>query len=136
MCAQVDNDPWGVPYKIVTKKLVRKKPIPELSIPGHIQNIVDTLFPVMKPAKFLTPHMVITFPEVTCQEIKEAKFKIPTGKVPGLDGVPDKIIKLIVELLPELLVNVFNACLRDGVFLIPWKKAKLDLLQKGNKPLD
>jgi hypothetical protein len=55
LCAQVDNDPRGVPYKIITKKLFRRKPIPELSIPGYIQNIVDTLFPVMKPAKLLTP---------------------------------------------------------------------------------
>lgn len=116
----MDNDPWGVPYKIVTKKLVRRKPIPELSIPGHIQNIVDTLFPVMKPAKLLTPHMATIFLEVTCQEIKEVKFKIPTGKAPGLVGVPDKIIKQISEHRPELLVSVFNACFRDGVFPIPW----------------
>jgi hypothetical protein len=80
--------------------------------------------------------MVSTFPEVTCQEIKEAKFKIPTGKAPGPDGVPDTIIKLIVEHRPELLVNVFNVCLRDGVFTIPWRKAKLVLLQRGYKPLD
>lgn len=136
LCAQVLHDPWGLPYKIITKKLVGRKPIPELSIPGRIQSIVNTLFPVTNPVEFMTTNTVPTFPEVTCQEIKEARLEIPTGKAPGPDGVPDNIIKLIAEHRPELLVDVFNVCLKDGVFPIPWKKAKLVLLRKGNKPLD
>lgn len=136
LCAQVDNDPWGIPYKIVTKNLIGRKPIPELSIPGHIQNVVDTLFPVVTPIKWPILDTVTIFPEVTCQEIKDIIHRIPTGKAPGPDGVPDRIIKLIAEHRPEFFVGVFNACFRDGVFPTLWKKAKLVLLQKGNKPLD
>jgi len=45
LCAQVDGDPWGKPYSIVMKKLVRRKPIPGLEIPGRLDAIVGTLFP-------------------------------------------------------------------------------------------
>lgn len=34
MCQQVEKDPWGLPYKLVAKKLMGKRPIPGLSIPG------------------------------------------------------------------------------------------------------
>jgi len=44
LCAQVEGDPWGKPYKIVMKKLARRKPIPGLEIPGRLDAIVATLF--------------------------------------------------------------------------------------------
>jgi len=41
---QVEVDPWGLPYKLVTKKLVGRRPIPGLSAPGRVESIVDALF--------------------------------------------------------------------------------------------
>lgn len=45
LCNQVDSDPWGLPYKIVTKMLIGRKPIPGKTVSGRIQRIVKELFP-------------------------------------------------------------------------------------------
>lgn len=45
LCKQVDLDPWGLPYKIVSKKLIGRKQIPGITVPGRIEAIVDELFP-------------------------------------------------------------------------------------------
>lgn len=50
---------------------------------------------------------------------------VPTGKAQGPYGVPDLIIKQVAAHRPEILREVFNSCLRDGVFLAAWKSAKL-----------
>jgi len=33
LCEQVETDPWGLPYKILTKKLMSRRLIPELHLP-------------------------------------------------------------------------------------------------------
>ena len=38
--------------------------------------------------------------------------------------------------IPEILLKAFNSCLREGRFLVDWKKQRLVLLRKGNKPLE
>lgn len=61
---------------------------------------------------------------------------MPRGKAPGPDGVPDEVIRVIVQVRPDLLLPTFNECLKKGVFLNSWKVATLVLLRKGDKPLD
>lgn len=41
LCKQVETDPWGTPYKLVTKKLVGWRPITGITIPGRLNYIVD-----------------------------------------------------------------------------------------------
>ena len=36
---------------------------------------------------------------------------------------------------PEILLEAFNSCLREGRFFVDWKKQRFVLLRKGNKPL-
>jgi len=69
-------------------------------------------------------------------EIKGRAAKIPSGKAPGPDGVPDLIIKEIEKIKPEILIDVFNSCLAYGIFPGKWKAARLVLLRKGKKSLD
>ena len=40
-----------------------------------------------------------------------------------------------IGVYPEFLLEVFNSCLREGMFFADWKKQRLVLLRKGNKPL-
>lgn len=136
LCLQVESDPWGLPYKIVTKKLVGRRKIPELSAPGRLRTIVDALFP--RQAAIVWPGLEseLTFPEVTREEIKNCGSTIPLGKAPGPDGVPDLVVKQVAAHRPEVLSEVFNSCFRDGIFPVNWKSAKLVLLRKGNKPLE
>ena len=59
-----------------------------------------------------------------------------TGKAPGLDGIPNEVLKLVILYYPELLLSTFNVCLKEGKFHNDWKRQKLVLLRKGDKPLN
>lgn len=58
------------------------------------------------------------------------------GKAPGLDGIPDGIIKKLAFESPTVFGNVYNSCLKEPYFPEERKVAKLVLLRKGSKPLD
>ena len=49
--------------------------------------------------------------------------------------MPTEILKEVIEAYPEILLEAFNSCLREGRFFVDWKKQRLILLRKGNKPL-
>lgn len=70
------------------------------------------------------------------EELIKAARTLKNGKAPGNDGIPSEILKEVIAVYPELLLNVFNACLKAGEFFSDWKVQKLVLLRKGNKPLD
>ena len=48
LCRTIDEDLWGLPYRLVTKKLVGRQPIPGLACPERMREIVNTLFPVQE----------------------------------------------------------------------------------------
>lgn len=136
LCQQVEENPWGLPYRLVTKKLVRRKNIPRITLPSKLKSIVNGLFlrhTIGNSPKRSGTHI---FPEIITAEIKVWAAKIPSGKAPGSDGVPDLIIKEIAKGKPEILSNVFNSCLAHGFFLGKWKVVRLVLLRKGTKLLD
>ena len=49
--------------------------------------------------------------------------------------MPNEILKEVIGVYPEILLKVFNSCLREGRFFADWKKQRLVLLRKRNKPL-
>jgi len=119
----------------VTKKLIGRRPIPGLSAPGRVESIVDALFP--REAATVWPPRTGNhdFPAITSTEIIELSNKIPRGKAPEPDGVPDLIIRNVARHKPEIQRDIFNKCLNGSVFPHSWKIAKLVLLRKGDKPL-
>jgi len=56
---------------------------------------------------------------------------LPTYKAPGPDGVPDVIVKYIIQEKSELILDTINRCLTQGCFTKTWKEATLILLLKG-----
>jgi len=136
LCQQVDDDPWGLPYKLVTKKLVGRRPIPGLSLPGRLQNIVMGLFPSRPMVEWRIPNGSSDIDEVTTGELIELAKAMPTGKAPGPDGVPDAVVKAIMSRRSAEVACILNNCLRSGCFPRPWKEARLVLLRKPSKPLD
>ena len=139
LCDQVQRDPWGLPYKLIMGKLTRPPPIPELTVPGRLQKIIQGLFPQHPPrcesGFHQTPNHEPVHP-IDNEELANAISKLKPNTSPGLDGIPNEAIKVIVSLNPDLLVSVYNTCLSSGVFPDTWKKARLVLLRKGDKPLD
>ena len=50
--------------------------------------------------------------------------------------MPNEILTEVMAIYPQLLLEVFNSCLQEGRFFVDWKKQRLVLLRKGNKPLE
>ena len=71
----------------------------------------------------------------TLEELKRAGGRLKANTAPGIDGVPNEIVKEVIGAYPKILPEAFNSCLRQGRFFVDWKKQRLVLLKKGNKPL-
>ena len=68
----------------------------------------------------------------------EKKIKtMKDNKSPGVDGIPPKLLKEIVEHISTPLAKVFNLSLEEGIVPAEWKEANnTPLFKKGsrNKP--
>ena len=71
----------------------------------------------------------------TLEELKRAGGRLKAKKAPGIDGLPNEIFKEVIGAYPEIVLEVFNSCLRERRFFADWMKQRLVLLRKGNKPL-
>ena len=72
-------------------------------------------------------------PEIIAQKIKKMK----NNKSPGVDGIPPKLLKEIVEQISTPLAKLFNLSLEEGIVPSEWKEANVTpLFKKGsrNKP--
>jgi len=140
LCDQEQEDPWGLTYKLIMGKLTRPPPILELNAPGRLQHIVHVLFP-QHPVRNDNEALPISTngePEHTidCAELFNATKNLKVNTSQGLDDIPNEVLKVIVALNPDVLTDVYNTCLSSGVFPETWKKARLVLIRKGDKPLD
>ncbi|CAB0030692.1 unnamed protein product [Trichogramma brassicae] len=133
----VDDCPWGRPYKIVMNKLQNQATQSPTDLP-LVTQIVRTLFPsdaigtgLLRIEGRENPRRV---PPVTMEEFRRAMSRIRDAAAPGPDGVPNKVLKLAMQARPELFLDVYNACLTEGVFPACWKMQRLVLLPKGDKP--
>lgn len=134
LLSSVDEDPWGLAYKMTRKKLkAAGGGTPQ--DPVVLANIVAELFPTQdtlwQPAQE-TPDP--DFPCVTSCEVVEAAKKIKVNKAPGLDGIPGVIVKAAAIAKPEIFRDTFQQCLLNGVYPKRWKSMRLVLLPKGKGP--
>lgn len=81
-------------------------------------------------------NVIITDDKFTIEELALIGKQLKTTKAPGLDGIPNELLKTIIDVYPEILLKVYNACLKERVFFKDWKRQRLILLRKGNKPLN
>lgn len=93
----VESDPWGKPYKLVMGKLCKKLPIPGIDTPGRIENIVEGLFPTHhnRGAAIWPTGENPTL--ITVVELKKAAKTLRAYKAPGIDGVPNEILKTVAN---------------------------------------
>lgn len=57
--------------------------------------------------------------------------RLPTGKAPGLDGIPNDVLKALSPSLSYPLSLLFNQSFRSGVFPMCWKHALVVPIYKG-----
>lgn len=137
ICDDLDASPFGLAYKIVMKKLKAYNAVTP-SDPVVLREITSCLFPPQSTTTWnRTPvEEDISFPPVSSIEIRQASSMLQDKKAPGLDGIPNLIVKEVVESYPDYLVDLFNSCFEHSTFPSIWKRQKLILLPKYNKPLD
>lgn len=97
----VDNDPWRLPYKIVSKKIGRQQP--GLAAIGRERVIADALFPTRPVVDWLSIPIgnrtklvkevdKIDCPSLTMEEFNIAAARLLRGKETGLDEVPNEVL--------------------------------------------
>lgn len=102
-----------------------------------ITRIVDTLFPKH-------PRMTIEYDSqndedtnlISKEELLLAIRSLKAKKAPGPDGLPAEILKAVATCNPDLLLNMYNSCLKNGAFYSKWKEARLVLISKGKGSAD
>ncbi|GBN84699.1 Retrovirus-related Pol polyprotein from type-1 retrotransposable element R1 [Araneus ventricosus] len=150
------NNPFELPYKLAANKTRKQLMLHSVNTNGGkvrdlkstVEVIVKTLFPedtradednwhegVRRTVKEISLN---NFDQVfTANEIAQIIKIMPKKKAPGIDGITIEIIKAINFICPEILLSIFNKCLKLGVFPKNRKTAKLVLLNKtGKNPED
>ena len=89
--------------------------------------VADAKFQGAK-SDYLGP-LVVT-PELVAKKIKAMK----DNKLPGVDGIPPKLLMETVEQISIPLARVFNLSLKEGVVPFEWKEANIiPLFKKGSR---
>lgn len=129
LCAQVDNDVWGLGFKIVTDKLKGKTP--HNLDPETKERIVRELFPSGEDRRENSREPIEDVSPFTVQELESAAKKLKTKKAPGPDGVTTEALKLAVQTEPDKILKVYNSLLKKQYFPKAWKRANIVLIPKG-----
>lgn len=130
----VDRDPFGKPYKMVMRKLQGPPATATMEV-STLKTVVHTLFPVHQRRADDRIEQADDCIPFTMDEVNEAvaRFKA-RKKAPGPDGISAKIVGAVHKCDPNVLLNLYNTCLRCGSFPERWKRARVVLLRKGSKP--
>lgn len=137
----LDEDPWGRPYKMVLNKLrPAAPPLTETLVPEFVEEIITTLFPnedmeEERPSYSVPQDMEWTDDlEIGMTELQEAIKRGWKGNTaPGPDGLHKKVWATASCVLMERIRQLFNSCLKKGVFPPAWRRAKLVLLRKEGR---
>lgn len=74
------------------------------------------------------------FRPLVSEELKEIVHTFATGKAPGFDKIPTRIIKLTIEIIVEPLTKVIKLSLESGCSPDTLKIAKVLLIFKSGDP--
>ncbi|KAL4082641.1 hypothetical protein QTP88_029702 [Uroleucon formosanum] len=76
-----------------------------------------------------------TVPEFTLEELGRASKRLTTRRAPGPSGIPNEVLRALLNTHPRKVLGLLNNCLRALTFPSRWKRARLVLLRKGpDKP--
>lgn len=142
----LNRDPWGRPYRMVLSSVRPWAPPATLSLePLLLDRIMAALFP--QRGEFSPPFATTDanlpawateeIPPVTATELSGAVKRLQAKRTaPGPDGVPGRAWVLAMSALGDRLRQLFNECLKTGLFPPQWKVGRLVLLRKEGRPVD
>ena len=130
MIDDFDNDPWGLGYKVVMKKLGT---LSSTSMdPQTMNEVVDTLFPDHPERNRIND--IVNIDEIsifTEEELTTAVNSLKDKKAAGPDEISAEALKAVAKTCPHLLLDMYNECLKTGTFSDSWKVARLVLISKN-----
>lgn len=136
MVKSIEADPWGLPYRLVIRKLKGSaSALTESMPPAVLKAVLDSLFadgdvveaPTDRGAGHWEEHMTVTPREL----FRVIKGRVIKNTAPGPDGIQATIWRRVPESVIQSLGRCFSVCLREGSFPTKWKRAKLALIPKG-----
>lgn len=146
MLESLDADPWGRPYKAARAQLrPAGPPVAETLEPSLLGRIVEGLFPsganftppVTNPPHGAPPTDIGPSPRITRTEFAIAASCLRAKKTaPGPDGVPGKVLAIVVGEMETQFRELFDSCFTVGEFPELWKEGQLVLLRKDGRPPD
>lgn len=134
LCNAVDCDIWGDGYKIVMRNMTGFPPRQQMAM-QTVEEVVNHLFPVHEPVRFICDRTVI-FSNFRLEELSKASDRLKVKKAPGPGNIPPEIIKEVVKNKPDYVLDVYNSLASRSMFPMEWKQATLMLLRKGDKPVE
>lgn len=120
LLSSVDEDPWGLPYKLVLKKL---KPaslgLTEVLEPGILSELLKSLFPLNNAPDSIVDWSDFTWSNkwaISSGELNQAIKKAAASwtKAPGPDGLRMVIWMQTTREFRRWIVHLFNLCLMRG----------------------
>lgn len=142
LLTSLNDDPWGLAYKIVRGKLRKWTfPITKSLDTDLLERVTNTLFPDppdneqedTEEGDEPTPWEERW--NVTEEEVTRAIRKMcERNAAPGSDGIPSKAVAFAYKVMGSKFRSILNECLRTGWFPENWKQANLVLLRKEGKP--
>ena len=138
MIGRVEKDPRGITFKIVAKRLVIRRKTSGLDNLDRVKYIVRSLFPHVElfQRQGRSSCMVRCEDLFTHEELRRAGRRLAAHTAPRIDGMPNEILKEVIAVYPEILLEAFNFCLWERRFFDEWKRQRLVLLRKEEKPLE
>lgn len=132
----IDEDPWGLPYRIVMNKLRRNTPtLTEMLDKNILEDTLRQLFPKALKKKS-GMEIDIDWDEnwdISALEIHRiARKRTISNTAPGIDGVKSLFWKQISDEMVEFVAEGLTICLRNGTFPKQWKIAQLVLIPKSD----
>ena len=100
-----------------------RKKIPGLDNPDRVKCVVQSLFPRVEPFQGQDRSSCVVRREelFTLEELKRVGGRLKANTAPGIDGVPNEILKKVIGAYPEILLEAFNSGLWEGRFFVDWK---------------
>ena len=99
LIGEVEKDPWGLAFKIVTERLVTRRKTPGLDTADRVKYIVRSLFPHVEPFQRQDQSSCAVRCEelFTLEELKRAGGRLKAKTAPRIDGVPNRILKKVID---------------------------------------
>lgn len=137
LIGEIDNDQWGIPYKVVMNKLRTAGPgITETLEPELLGRLMFKLFPRENAGVRPDEVRIEEWEEewnVSTEEMCSAIRKKRKNTAPGPDGITMRMLRKIPGRMVEEIVKIANRMMKEGRFPKKWKVAKLVLIPKAVK---